>query len=1160
MREKKILFSACLALMLSGYNGNNAVAQTNSVKYEQVIKSKPLTKVLKELEERFKSKIVFSYDDLSKYKVTATVKANNLNSALHQVLVGLPVSYTQKNGVISVRVNPSQPTTSGQSKHKVTVSGKVLDSKGEPIPAATVTLKGKAGIGTVTDYEGNFTMDLDKGKGETLFVSFLGMKSTSYYVNCQKNAYDITLTLTDDDHFLDEVVVTGYQTISKERATGSFGTVTSKQLESKLNSDLKNVIEGQVAGVVLDKDGNISIRGISTLRAETKPLLVVDGYPTEGDLSDLNPENIENVTVLKDGVAASIYGSRSANGVIVVTTKNGVKGKAKVSYQGTFKFEPKPDLNYLHMANTSDYIDAQIDLFNQNSSNYSISDEEDNISEVEYLLVAHKAGMITDDALNEQINKLRGYDVLSQMKKHMFRTAFQQMHNVSVSGGNDDITYNLAVNYTNNRSSYINTKDNRLIVDFKNTWKPFKFMTLGVSANIRYSRAQSPNTSWQTLTDYNSIVKPYTQLVDANGELNNIRTVSYALQNTFNKVSGMKDVSYNPINDAYRDYNTAQNLGARLNANLHFDIWNGISADFGGTWSRNNSTYKAISEADSYIMRLSYNSMTSKKNNSNHYVPDGDMINETRSTNENWTIRTQLNYRGQFGKHRISALAGNEVRRISTDSNQYATRLGYNSTAGSFTPYNIVDFKSNTFKQDLLYYNTLSGSINYGSYSLRDNRFVSWYFNGSYEYDDRYLVSGSVREDLTNFFGTNPKFRHKPLWSVGGTWKINNEKFFHADWVSRLNLRASYGVNGNISLAEGPYLILKAGSFNSVTGGVSNGISSYPNNSLRWEKTKTINIGIDADFLKGRVGFSFDYYLKKSSDLLAKDATDPTTGTPSMTKNVGAIDNNGFELSVHGTPVKTKNFSWDAVYNLSINKNKVKKYNVSRLYSTSWAWVGPIHAEGYPMYSFFGYNFAGLNDKGQTLIYNTEGEKILASNASVDDITHQGTAIPKADMSLTNTFSYKNWTMSFMFVAKLGHKYRKDTFHGSNYNNRYVGQRWQKPGDEEHTIYPNLQSWNMDLFYFPFCDVNVGNASYLKMRDLTLSYNFDKSLLSHVGLSNARIYLQARNLFRITAKGCDIDPEAFENNFSNGMGASSNAGYATLPLSKEFYVGVSFGF
>lgn len=266
---------------------------------------------------------------------------------------------------------------------------------------------------------------------------------------------------------------------------------------------------------------------------------------------------------------------------------------------------------------------------------------------------------MTEQATNEQINKLRGYNFLSQMKKYMFRTAFQQMHNVSISGGNDDVTYNLAVNYTNNRSSYINTKDNRLIVDFKNTWKPFKFLTVGVSANLKYSRAKSPNTSWQTLTDYTDKVKPYTQLVDENGNLTNIRTVSLALQNTFDKVSGLKDVTYNPINDAYQDYNTTQNFGARLNAYMHFDIWNGISADFGGTWSRTNTTYKSISEANSYDMRLAYNSMTSKKNNSNHYVPDGDMINESRSNNENWTIRTQINYKGQFGPHRISALAGN---------------------------------------------------------------------------------------------------------------------------------------------------------------------------------------------------------------------------------------------------------------------------------------------------------------------------------------------------------------------------------------------------------------------------------------------------------------------------------------------------------------------
>ena len=357
MRKKRILFSTCLALALSGYCGNIAVAQTSNVKYEQVINSKPLTSVLKDLEERFGTKIVFSYEDLEAYKVNVHVKANSAKDALNQILAGIPVSYTINNGTISVKV-----AAKAQTVKKVTVSGKVLDSKGYPIPAATIMLQGKKGIGTITDDDGNFSMNLEQGKGETLLFSFLGMKTSSYFVNCRKNVSNITVTLSDDNHLLDEVVVTGYQTISKERATGAFGSINSKQLEAKLNSDLKNVIEGQVAGVVLDKDGNISIRGISTLRAETKPLLVVDGYPTEGDLSDLNPENIENVTVLKDGVAASIYGSRSANGVIVVTTKNGSKGKAKVSYQGTFKFEPKPDLDYLHMANTSDYIDAEIEL------------------------------------------------------------------------------------------------------------------------------------------------------------------------------------------------------------------------------------------------------------------------------------------------------------------------------------------------------------------------------------------------------------------------------------------------------------------------------------------------------------------------------------------------------------------------------------------------------------------------------------------------------------------------------------------------------------------------------------------------------------------------------------------------------------------------------
>lgn len=546
-------------------------------------------------------------------------------------------------------------------------------------------------------------------------------------------------------------------------------------------------------------------------------------------------------------------------------------------------------------------------------------------------------------------------------------------------------------------------------------------------------------------------------------------------------------------------------------------------------------------------------------NPTNHYIPDGDAVNETRYTSEDWTLRTQISYSKSFGLHRVSALAGNEVRRISYDNNQYATRFGYNSTAGSFSPVNIKDLASGTYNSDMI-----GGSAGfypeYGEYSLRDNRFVSWYFNGSYEFNNRYLVSGSVREDLTNFFGTDPKYRHKPLWSVGGTWKIANEDFFNAGWVDRLNLRASYGVNGNISLSEGPYLILSAGSFNPTTGGVSNGISSFPNNSLRWEKTRTTNVGVDFDVFGNRLGISLDYYYKKSTDILAADATDPTTGTSRMTRNLGAIDNRGVEISLHGTPVRSSDFSWDIMFNMSFNKNKVVEYNVARNYPTSWAWSQAIHAAGHPMFGLFGYNFAGIDDRGMVTVYGKDGDVKYAQNANVDDIIYLGTAVPTTELSVINAFKYRNWDLSFMFIAKLGHKYRKDVFQGSNINSRFVAQRWQKPGDENHTIYPALSSWNSDLFYFPYCDVNIGNASYAKLRDLTIAYTFDRSLINSIGMSEARIYLQGRNLFRITAKGVDIDPETMEMDYSNGVGASSNAGFSVLPRSAEYYVGMSFSF
>ena len=572
----------------------------------------------------------------------------------------------------------------------IVITGTVISTDDEPLPGATVSVPGTKDV-TATDIDGKFSLKVAaENKDKKIQATYIGMLPVEMAIS--KINGPVTIRLSEDENRLDEVIVTGYTTLSKERATGAFGTLSAKKLETKLATSLADRIEGQMAGVVVNKDGTMSIRGRATLNAETDPLVVVDGYPTEMKLSDLNPDNIANITVLKDAVAASIYGSRSANGVIIVSTKQGQEGKMRVSYRGTLKVLPKPDLDYLHMANASDYIDAELELYNQNPGGTTIAGR-GTMSEVSKLIAYQKAGMISDAEFNSGIDALRQNDFLSDMKKYMFRTELTQTHNVGISGGNTTNRYNLAVNYTNTKGSFINTHSNRVIIDLNNEWKPFKFLTVGIGTSITYSRSQAPNTGWQTYTNYSQYTKPYSRLVDNAGNLTNITPVSYASEQMYAGIAGTKDLYYNPIQDAYDSYNKTVTFGARVNGFIRWNVIDNLNLEVGGNWNRSNQTYRAIYEADSYIMRNAYNSSTSLANPTNHYIPDGDAINETRYSSEDWTLRTQISYSKSFGLHRVSALAGNEVRRISYDNNQYETRFGYNQTAGSFSPVNIKDLK-----------------------------------------------------------------------------------------------------------------------------------------------------------------------------------------------------------------------------------------------------------------------------------------------------------------------------------------------------------------------------------------------------------------------------------------------------------------------------------
>lgn len=1174
--------SLAVVSMLMGTIAVSASSYAQRIKFEN--KNVSYRKVFQEINRQTGYHYLWTakgVDPMS--KIAVSFNDESIEQVLRKIESSYPLTFEIQDKVIRVKAKPAilanvagaglenkLPRTSEVSYQQV-VRGRVTDDKGNPLVGVSVAVEGRR-IGTVTDANGNFTLEGIE-PGATLSISYVGY--VRKIVEAKANIGSISLVPTDGK--IEEAVVrvnTGYQSLPRERMTGSFSYVSGEQLESKLATGLKNALEGQAAGVVIDKSGNIEIRGISTFSAEKTPLVVVDGYPIEGGIDDINPMNIASITVLKDAVAASIYGSRAGNGVIVITTKAGKSGKPRVNYSGFVSIVSKPELKYLNRASSSDYIDAEIDLFNENPNGPSTISA-GNMSRVTYLLMQVREKKISEAEAMAEIDALRKVDGMKQIEDSFFRNKITHQHNLGILGGTEEYNYNIAVNYQNTKEDLLNNDGKKIIFDLKNEWKPFSFLTAGASANFTVNNTESSymvvNTAsgpdylgnyFGSLTAYNSgsLLRPYTNLWDENGNPADIWGISQYKVNTYKNTPGMKRWDYHPLQDIYDNQYDRKNFSARITGFVRAEIIEGLTAEVGGNWLRGNTLTKGLQSADAFAVRQAYNDHTSKKNNANHYFPDGAVINEYRDINESWTVRTQLNYTKDFQgiKHRLNVLAGNEIRKITFDNNQLATRMGYNPTAGSFIPVNIKDYVGGLYDTDKLF-NTRFNGITNGEFKYRDNRFVSWYANASYEYDNRFIVSGSTRLDLTNFFGTDKKYRYKPLWSLGGTYKLSNEKFWNSEVVNKLHIRGSYGINGNISLENGPFLILNVDKYEQSTGGMSYGMKSPANNQLRWEKIRIANAGIDFGLFNNKVEGSLDYYNKYSSDLLTSDAVDPTVGYISLVRNVGEMSNEGFELSLNVNVVNKDQLRWTISPNIAYNFNTVKNYNVTRQYASNYTNPRGILATGYPAAGIWGYRFAGLNDKGQTQVYNAEDEVVLIANTTPKDVVYQGTFRPKWDLALTNRVKYQDWNLSFMFIAKLGHKYRKDAFVGSNFQNRHVAERWRKPGDEANTIYPVLQSWNMDMFSFPYIDALVGNASYAKLRDVTLSYDLSKWSKS-IGIANAQIYAQGRNLFRITAKGVDIDPETAEVNMTLGTGAATEQGYTSLPLPREFFMGLKIGF
>ncbi|MGL5682896.1 MAG: SusC/RagA family TonB-linked outer membrane protein [Marinifilaceae bacterium] len=1076
-----------------------------------------------------------------------------------------------QDDIVVVRKNPNAVLVAPQQKYR-TVSGVVKDAEGLTLPGVSVILKGTS-LGVATDINGQYQIKIPDRNDVSLIFSFVGMSPTEIKVGTKAS---LNVVLQPDSKILEDVVITGYQTISKERATGSFAVLTSKDYEQKLQTSVLDRLEGMVAGVVSYND-KIQIRGISTLYGNEQPLYVVDGMPYEGSIDAINPSDISNVTVLKDATAASIYGARATNGVIVITTKNGAfaNKKLSVSYNGSVRFEPVPDIDYLELMNSEELVQMQVDGFNYyHTPTPNKRNSQNEVFEIMYKL---KNEEISQQEADSQLAILKSQDRRSQVKDELLRTAIKHQHNLSFSGGSENNSYMFSINYLGNNTHEKTISNERIGISLKDNMKLAQWLTADLGVNASFTSGGGHNGISARPRGVNSYMGgagtsgalglytsglSYQMLRDEDGNALTLRKNKSEYELDRLTSIGLYDERNYGISELNRAKLEAKSSYYRLQGGLTFKIVDGLTVDL--KYQNENTVIKnrQLFNKDAYVVRNMINDAATynkTKDEITYNIPEGGQLQESRADIFSYTMRAQVNYNKILAKrHALSILAGAERRLVRTTStNRYL--FGYDDNSLAYKPINPLILSPVTGTE------AVNGSYNWvdASYNNQyhdEDRYVSFYGNGSYTFDERYALTASVRMDQSNLFGTDPKYQYKPLWSFGASWFIAQEGFMsEVEWLSRLNLRATYGINGNISKQSGPYLTVADAGYSSWTNAFSASILSPPNPELRWEKTAVTNIGLDFAVLNNRISGSVEYYNKKSTDLLGYMNTDPTIGWSSLMLNYGSMYNRGVEVALSTTNVKAGNFRWNSMVNFSYNKNRI--VDIEDTDNRVWSYVSRrVNTVDKPYNSLYSYKWAGLNpENGAPQVYNEKGE--LSGNVqSLDALVYSGTTIPPYSASFTNKFAYKGLSLSVMFIYNGGHVLRDAVDYlsgapGANASKRSLNY-WRNPGDELNPdVIPAMNrsaSYQAKQVWYA-ADVNVLKADYIKLRELTFGYELPKSMIQKIGVANMSVNLQINDLWWWAANDKGIDPEAYAT-------TGYNIGSRTLPKPTTYTLGVGINF
>ena len=1035
------------------------------------------------------------------------------------------------------------------------IVGKVISAKDSlPLAGATILLS-ETNRSFTTNSDGVFTIPGTTGSFN-LTITFIGYKKTRLLVRGPIHKA-LIVPLEPDQNELKEVTIsTGYQSLPKERATGSFENVSNDLFNRSTGTDILTRLDGITTSTLFDKRtgadplSSLTIRGISSLYANTAPLVVVDSFPYNGDINNINPNDVASVTLLKDAAAASIWGVRAGNGVIVITTKKGLFNQPlQVSLNSNITFTGKPNLFALPQMSSSDFIDVDKMLFSKGFYDDDLSNtfSRPPVSPVVELLDEARNGLISGSSADAQINALRNYDVRNDFDKYIYRTGVNQQHALSLSGGSQSANYFFSAGYDKNLYNLMNSGYDRVTIKSSNTFRPFKHTE--VQAGLQYTSSNTSDENSLSPYGYGQIVPagksalyPYAQFADANGNpLPIVKDYRLGFVDTTG-AGKLQNWQYKPLQEVQQADNHTKAQDILLNMGIKYYFSSHISAEVKYQYEKSVNTNNQYYSPDSYYTRNLVNGFT-QINGTDVVtpIPLGGILDLANNDLEAHDARAQLNYNNTWNtKNQVSAIAGAEVRQDNTIFNSNRT-YGYNPNLLTYT--NVDEASTFPYYEGL---NSDSTIPNPAQFSDLLNRYVSLYANGSYTYDNRFILSASTRKDESNLFGVNSNQKGVPLWSAGLAWNLSDEKFYHFAAIPYLKLRLTYGYSGNVDNSLSAFTTIGYVNTNNYTHMPYANVINPPNPELRWEKVGMTNFGIDFGLAGNRITGSFDYYVKNAKDLISPAQIDYTTGFSYLFINSGKTKGKGIDLQINSRNL-TGALAWNTTLLFSYNRNKVEDYyndlSTASAYVSTGLTLNPV--VGRDVYALYSYKWAGLDPKtGDPQGYvNGVVSKDYATiiNGSLSDLVYDGSAIPVYYGAVRNTFTWRGISLSANITYRLGYYFRKTSINYTNLFDGWVGNsdyslRWQKPGDEKTTnvpslIYPNDP--NRDEFY-TYSAATVGRADNIRLQDIRIGYQLEKAQQQWLPFKSVQFYVYASNLGIIwRANKWHIDPD-----YGSGIPAS----------------------